>query len=147
MDSVLLTLHIIGAAAWLGGNLTQFVVNRRFEDGAPAAAYLRATVAMGRVLYTPAAVLLLITGVWMVIRSPAFGFGSVFVTIGFAMVIVGGALGGVVFGPNGRKAADLHDAGSFEQAHATSAIITRFGAIDTLLLLVTVTAMVNRWGA
>ncbi|MCP3995632.1 MAG: hypothetical protein GY722_11275 [bacterium] len=47
----------------------------------------------------------------MVIDSRLHEFEHVFVAIGILMVIVGAVLGMKVFGPGGREAADLHEAG------------------------------------
>lgn len=149
MQTVLLFIHILAAAAWFGTNVVQAVLNRRMADepDAVAAKWLRATVLFGTRIYTPAAVLLLITGVWMVIINPAYGFGAGFVTIGFAMVIVGAVLGARVFGPVGEQAAELREQGETDAAQPLYQRLQAFGLVDTTLLTVTIAAMVWRWGA
>lgn len=149
MQSVLLFVHILAASAWFGTNVVQAVLNRRMatEPDAVAAKWLRSTVLFGTRIYTPAAVLLLITGVWMVLINPAYGFGSGFVTIGFAMILVGALLGARVFGPLGEQAADLRDQGDAAGAEPLYQRLQTFGLVDTALLTVTIASMVWRWGA
>jgi hypothetical protein len=66
------------------------------------------------------------------------------VTIGFGMIVVGALLGIFVFGPGGDAAADAVESGDQSAIRAAVARITRWGLIDTLLLLFTITAMVLR---
>jgi hypothetical protein len=145
---VLLFIHILAAATWLGANVTQVVVNPIMQKtgGATAAAWLRQTVRMGVVLYTPAAVVALITGFWLVLRDPAFEFEQFFVALGIVTVIVGGVLGARVFGPLGRRAADLHESGDDQGAAAVQSKLAMWGYVDTALVAVTIYAMVSKLG-
>jgi uncharacterized membrane protein len=149
MYQVLLWLHIIGAAAWLGGNVTQVVLGRSFarEPNPAVAAFLRGTVAMGTRQYTPATVLILVTGILMVLQNEAWRFESGFVVLGFLTVVVGAALGGAVFGPVGRRTAAAYEAGDTEAVAAGDRRLTTFGLLDTALVLMTLAAMVWKWGA
>lgn len=149
MSELLLFLHILGAGAWLGTNLAQIALTTSFrrEASAATAAYLRGTVALGTRLYTPASVLILLTGIGMVLTSDVYGFGSVFVNVGFLMVVVGGVLGSAVFGPKGRAAAALRDSGDEEGAVAVERRIAGFGVLDTVLLMTTIATMVWKVGA
>lgn len=145
---ILLVLHIAGAGTWLGANIMQAVVPpiAARQGVASLAGWYRTTSALSSRLYVPAAILVLITGVLMVLDSEVYGFGELFVTIGFGMIVVGALLGQFVFGPGGEDAARAVE--SEDQGAIRSAVgrITRFGLIDTLLLLFTITAMVLRLG-
>lgn len=148
MYELALFLHVLAAGTWLGGNVSRFVLNRRFvEEGSGLATFLRGTVDMGTRQYTPAAIILLITGIWMVAENDVYGFSEAFVSVGFAMVIIGGVLGGTVFGPRGREAASLRDAGDEAGARAVENRLTAFGLLDTVLLVITIAAMVWSFGA
>ena len=98
-------------------------------------------------LYMPAAIVLLATGIWMVLIEEVYGFGTTFVTIGFAMIVVGTLLGIFVF-----------ERSSVRQRMPSMPVIkpgrrlsggglAGFGILDTVLLLFTITAMVLRLGA
>jgi uncharacterized membrane protein len=150
MREFLLVLHILGAAVWIGAAVVSIILTPTVRRGSDvvAAFWLRTTVRFGTILYLPAALLVLITGVWLVIDSDFYGFDAVFVSIGFAVVIIGALLGNLVFGPQGKKAAELHESGAGEAQLAP--IYNRlaiFGALDFALLVLVVFAMVGRWGA
>ena len=150
MSEGLLLLHILGVAIWFGANVTQFAVNRSMmEDRGPVAArWLRTTAGMSKTLYMPAAILILVTGIALVVTSDGvFEFSDVFVSIGIVAIIVGVVLGIKVFEPEAIKAADAFDAGDGDIADTARARIRQFGVIDTLLMVVTVWAMVSRLGA
>lgn len=148
MRTLLLFLHIVAAGAWLGASLSQVVFTPRFRGAAPQAeaTYLLGTVDLERRLYTPAAIVLLVTGIVMVIGSEGFSFSDVFVSLGFLTVIVGAILAMVVFGPKGREAAGLLSDGKVDEARSLQGRLKMFGIIDTLLVLVTILAMVAKWG-
>lgn len=148
METFLLTVHIIAVAAWLGTSVSQFVVTPAMQKigGAPAAAWMRQTVRLARTVASPAAVLILITGVWMVLREAVFEFEQTFVTLGFLTVIVGMALGMRVFAPRGREIAALHDAGEDTRAGEARKKLTVFALAQTALVVVTIWAMVEKIG-
>lgn len=116
------------------------------QNAAVVAGWYRVAGQLSKKLYMPAAVVLVITGIVMVLQDDAYGFGSLFVTIGFAMIVVGALLGSFVFDPGSRAAAEAVESG--EQSRITAAVrrLVTFGTIDTLLLLFTITAMVVRLG-
>lgn len=148
MGELLLLVHIVAVGAWLGANMTQLVVTPALQrtGGAPAAAWMRQTVRIGKAIVSPAAVVLLITGFWMVLRDSLYDFEQTFVVIGVLMVIVGSVLGMRVFGPGGREAAGLHEAGDTAAVGKAHQRLAMFGAIDTALLIFTIWAMVTRLG-
>lgn len=145
---ILLILHIAGAGTWLGANIVQAVVPpMAARQGADTlAGWYRISAAMSSRLYVPAAILVLLTGVLLVLQSEAYGFGELFVTIGFGMIVVGALLGQFVFGPGGENAARAIESGDQSAIREAVARLTRFGLIDTLLLLFTIAAMVLRLG-
>lgn len=148
MRSLLLVLHILGVAVWLGANVTQAVVTPRLSRGGGevAARWWETTVAMGRVLYPPAGFLVLLTGIGLVL-STGYSFSDAFVAVGFVAVIVGIVLGITVFGPRGARAAQLHRGEGGEEVAGVQRTIAQFGVVDTLVLVTAVVAMVMKWGA
>lgn len=146
---ILLVLHITGAGAWLGANVVQAVappLAARHGEVVMAGWY-RITAGLSRRLYMPAAIIILLTGVLLVLESDAYGFDALFVGIGMGMIVVGAVLGIVVFEPGGHRAAEAIEAGDMESARPARARLAGFGLLDTLLLIFTITAMVLRWGA
>jgi len=149
LRDILLVLHIAAAGAWLGANLVQAVAPSMSAKIGPAAAagWFRVAAGLSTRLYMPAAIVLLATGIWMVLINEAYGFGTLFVTIGFAMIIIGTVLGILVFERGSVRAADAIDSGDQAAVKAARGRLAGFGILDTLLLLFTITAMVLRLGA
>ncbi len=148
MRQTLLVLHIIGVAAWLGGNLVLAFVGPRIGSAEPTTRVWWAETqgAMARVLYNIAGILVLVTGVGLVLDSDFFEFSNMFVSIGFLAVIIGAVLGMAVFGPGSRALAAAIRDGDAEAERAVSARLTAFGVLDTIVVVVTIVAMVAKWG-
>ena len=149
MRDALLIIHILGVATWFGANMVQmFVTPRMSRTGdAAAAEWQRTVVAMGKMLYPVAAVAILLTGFGLVGTSDgAFSFSDTFVIVGIVMVVIGAVLGVAILGPQGEKAAAAYTSGDGASGTAIVRKIAGVGALDTALLIVTVSAMVMKWG-
>jgi hypothetical protein len=147
MDELLLTIHIASACAWLGASILQGLVMANLDTKSPAAASWWHTTTAGFTLklYTPAAVLLAITGMTMIVRSDdVYSMGNAFVSIGFVTIIIGAAMGVKFFAPQARLAAAAYDAGT--DASAIESKIKMGGTFDIVLMLVTIFAMISKWG-
>ncbi|MDP9495319.1 MAG: DUF2269 family protein [Actinomycetota bacterium] len=146
LRDLLLVLHIAGAGTWLGANIVQAVVPAMAfkQAGATASGWYRIAGRLSTVLYMPAAILILVTGIVLVLQSEVYSFGSFFVTIGFTTIVIGALLGILVFGPVSNRAADAIDSGDEAGTKAATSRLATFGAIDSLLLLTTITVMVLR---
>lgn len=148
LRDVLLVLHIAAAGTWLGANMVQAVVPGMVakQSQEAAAGWFRVAGQLSSRFYMPVGIVVLLTGVGLVLLDDAIGFGSVFVTIGFAMVIIGALFGKFVFDPGSEAAAQAIE--TADQGAIKSAVgrIARFGTVDTLLVLFTMYAMVVRLG-
>jgi uncharacterized membrane protein len=142
----MLILHIAGAGTWLGINVVQaFVPPYAARSGSETLAWwYKTTAVMSARLYMPAAILILVTGTILVLQSDSYGLGSTFVTIGFGMIVVGAVLGMVVFGPSGEAAAAAVESDDEAGLRRAAGRVARYGLVDTLLLLFTITVMVLR---
>jgi len=147
MDVVLL-IHVLAAATWFGANVTQIVVTPRMDrvGGAPAAEWMRSTVTMGTRLYSPAAVVALITGFFVALDRD-YSFGSFFISLGFLTVVVGAVVGFRVLGPVGDERAAAYEEGDQTRIDALGTKLRMWGAIDMALLTITIASMVMTWGA
>jgi hypothetical protein len=149
LRDVLLILHIAGAGTWLGANVVQAMAPSLAGKQGPAAqaGWYRVAAKLSSRLYMPAAILILATGIWMVLLEDAYGFGTLFVTIGFVMIVIGALLGIFVFDRGSQQAASAIEAGDQSAVKSATGRIAAFGVLDTVLLLFTITAMVLRLGA
>jgi hypothetical protein len=146
----LLILHIAGAGTWLGANIVQALAPSLAARQGPAAraGWYRIAARLSTILYMPAAILILATGIFLVLGSEgAFSFGSTFVTIGFAMIVVGALLGIFVFDRGSERAAAAIDGGDEPAIRSATTRLAGFGVLDTDQLLFTISTMVLRLGA
>jgi len=82
----------------------------------------------------------------LLVIETGYEFSDAFVSIGFLAVIIGAVLGMAVFGPGSRKLTEaIHRNDAMAERSLTSRI-QAFGILDTLVLLVTIVAMVSKWG-
>lgn len=149
MRTTLLIIHILAAGTWIGTNVTQFAIDRRMNaDGGPTAvAWHRSLAFLGKSVYPAAAVLLLVTGAWLVVES-GYEWESAFVAIGFLAIAIGAGLGIAVIGPLSERAVRIHETGQ-DMADLPRVNSRRYmwATLDTVVLFVTVAAMVGKWGA
>ena len=148
MAEFFLVIHIVAAAAWIGATIAQIATTRRViaQGGAAAASWMDTVVYWGRAIYTPAAIVILATGIGLVLDSALYEFSNAFVSIGFFVVIVGAALGMAVFAKGGKRSAAAFAAGDDDSGRAEAMRLMPWTILDSSLLLVAVIAMVNRWG-
>ena len=148
MRDLLLVLHIVGVATWLGANMVQFLSTKRLvaHGGQVAAAWTGMTVLWGRILYMPAAILVLVTGTWLVLDSEWAEFSHAFVSVGFMVVIIATILGIVVIAKIGERATAAFSAGDDAAGNAEINRLISWAMLDTVLVVVAIIAMVGKWG-
>lgn len=128
--------------------MTALVLQRQFAGGDSATvAWRERSAVLGRALYPPAAVLVLITGILLVVGGDAYSFADTFVSLGFLAFVVGLVLGVGVYAPQGRKALEELKAGNVSAALAIDRRIMAIGVAELILLVLTLLSMVYRWGS
>ena len=149
MDStfydIILVLHILAAALWFGSNLVMGLGSGKAVKASAEVNVWWAEVQgfLALVVKHAAFVVLLLTGVILVLKSDdVFAFSSGFVSLGFLTLIVGGALGGMVFLPGCRRIAASFRAGDAAGAKATIDRLGMIGAAESVLVVVTIYFMV-----
>lgn len=150
MQRVLLTVHIIAVALWLGGSVMNGFINAKVasqEDAHVNAGVARVETSLGLQFYMPMAILTLLTGIGLVLNSDAYSFGSVFVGFGFLSIIVAAVLGPTKFQPLSDRIAAAYEAGDVPAARAASREIAMWSTINTALILLALVLMVYRTGA
>jgi len=148
LRDIMLVLHIAAAGSWLGANLIQAVVpTMAAKQGAgTAAGWYRIAGQLSSRFYAPVAILILITGSVLVLQDERYGFGTLFVTFGFGMIIIGALIGKFILEPGSERAARAVESGDQGMIKAAVGRLATFGTVDTLLVLFTITAMVLRLG-
>lgn len=146
--NALLVVHIISVALWLGANISMGIGSSRAE-GASAevnAWWAETQGFLGRTLKNASFILLLITGIGMAADDRGLALSSPAVAVGFLAVIVGGALGGMVFAPGCRQISAAFREGDDATAKTAIAKLGGVGAAESLMVVVTIAFMVFQWG-
>ena len=134
---------------WLGTNIAQMFIGPRLVNGGAGLQWLKAVEKGSRPIYGAATGLILLTGIYLVMRTgdDLYSFSSAFVGIGIAVVIIGGATAGLVFNRKTRQAIGLYESGDSAKALPVYKSMSPWAYLDTALIALTVLAMVAKWGA
>jgi len=145
MHGLLLWIHILAAAVWIGAaTAVVYLAPRMAQNATTGQVFATAWVAMGRKLFTPAAIVSLATGIGLVFDGTT-SFSAGFVSIGFLMVVIGGVVGARVYAPAGRQIAAAHESGA--ETAALYARVRTINLVELALLAFTVYAMATKLGA
>jgi uncharacterized membrane protein len=140
---LLLTIHILAAATWIGGGLFASLSFAQLSRTNSMTRIAELEKALGGKFFGTSVLLLILSGVGLVSTSDAFGWGSAFVLIGIGVVLVDGALEGAIFGPRLKRAAETGDADGQQYRR-----VLTFSSVSHLALVVfAVWAMVAKFGA
>ena len=144
--TLLLAVHIIGVAAWLGANFVQLVLTPRFARGpaTEAAAWTRQTIWMGQGFYGPAGAVVGISGVALVLTQD-WSWSAGFIWIGVAVLVIGAGMGVLMFGPLAETRLAALESGDEAAASAAQSRIIPFALLDTALIVAAILAMVHKW--
>lgn len=142
MRELLLTIHILSAAAWIGGGLFASLSFRQLATTMGLKPLAALEESLGTKFFGTAVGLLVLSGVGLVLTAEEFGWGDAFVLIGIGVVVVDGILEGAVFGPRAKKLTE-----STEDQTAEYVRLLTTGSLAHLVLLVfAVWAMVAKLG-
>ena len=111
MYELFLYVHIVCAVVWVGGALyAQLLALRvtRSPDPSELPNLARHIEFIGARVFTPAALLLLVSGTAMTLQ--AWSFGQTWIAISVALWVLSAVLGAVYLGPRVKRAAELFEA-------------------------------------
>ncbi len=141
---LLLFVHVLAAAIWVGGSAMLKVQSSRALRSGPARAAKLATETerVGTSVLMPASIVLLIGGLWLVFEGD-WGFGPLWVKLGLAIYVVSAVAGAVFLGPLYKQVGQLRAAGGADDADLRSRLerIDRLAWIDLALLVAAVFVM------
>ena len=146
--TLLLSLHLAAIASWLGADVLQHAFRRRWERESldAAKAWARMQFWMHDRVVAVVAIVILVTGIALVVEGE-WSWSSNFILIGLATIVAGGALGGVGLKGLARKRLDALESGDTAAAYAAYKRAVPIEIVLTLFVLVTIVAMVHKWGA
>jgi hypothetical protein len=145
----LLSIHVLAAAAWIGGSLLLGFAGPRMgrAGGAAAGAWLHVVLDAVTRFFIPAAVLTLASGLLIVTTQEPWDWSDAFVGIGIAAVVI--AVSIAVFNnvPSLRRMLASAQAGDMTTVAANARRVMVGGVLISLILIGTEFAMVLRIGA
>jgi len=147
----LMAFHVLSAVVWVGGSvLLQVLAVRivRERDPATMAAFAGQAEWVGRRVFAPASGFLLLIGIAMVIKEPAWTFGQFWVLAAISVLVLSALGGSLYLGPQGGKLKELYEtqgAGSSEAAVVLGRILL-VSRIELVLLILVVFDMVLKPG-
>ena len=147
MRNLLLVIHILAAAAWIGGGLTLGFLNPRvLKSGKETARNFYAMYeGLGKIYFNIAGITVLLSGVLLVLDG-VYEFEDTFVIVGIVLVVIGALIGAFGFGPTAQKIVAAYDSDDDEGVATLTRRFSTIGVIDSLLLITAVVAMVYKWG-
>jgi uncharacterized membrane protein len=145
---VLLFVHIIAVAVWVGGSIMLGLISARIQrtgDAEYRARFAKSAGIVGPVIGVSAA-LVLASGIWMVLDSDAIELSQTWVWLGLALFILSGLVGAAYFAPASDRIIRALEAGQVQEADRRARTFNLVSRLDTLLLLVIVGLMVFKPG-
>ncbi len=150
LTEVLLTVHIVGAIFWVGGNFITNIWAWRAEKTAnqeQALWFLGMAEWIGMRVYLPLSLIVVSAGAWLVSEA-GWGYDKMFVQIGltgFVLTFIGGA---ALISPALKKAHSAVSEHGIDSTEAKSAIgrLNLISRIDLLILFLVVLNMVIKPG-
>ncbi len=148
VDQLLLTLHIVAAAAWIGAALALQVIAGHMRAATPDPVIDRFAIdseAVGKKIFAPSSIVLVITGVILVVRQD-LDWTEAWLLIGIGAVVAAGAVGGAYLIPEGRRLAELARTPGHDSAEILRRARRRFrvARVDLLILILGLADMVFR---
>jgi hypothetical protein len=145
--TILLTLHIAAIASWLGADVMQHAMRHRWqrETAEATEAWARMQFWLHDRYYAVVAVLILASGIALV-QDGHWGWSSEFIWVGLATIAAGATLGGIGLKGLAKKRVDALEASEPQSAAAADRRALPIELLLTAFVLVTVVAMVHRWG-
>lgn len=148
---VLLSIHVMAAVVWVGGNINAQIIATRIareNDRAKLADMAAQFEFVGTRVFMPASLVLLVLGVWMVLISGAWSFSQFWVLAALAMFAYSFASGAFYLGPSLGKVKALYAAEGVGSQAAEELMrkLFRFSRIELVLLILIVFDMVLKPG-
>jgi uncharacterized membrane protein len=148
---LLKTIHVLFAVIWVGGAATTQVFATRLSranEPARMAAFAKDIEFVGTRVYTPASVIVLAAGIWMVADS-GWDFTDLWIVFGLIGIAFSATVGAAFLGPESGRIGRLIEAKGPEDAEVTSRLNRIFlvSRVELVILLLIVVNMVVKPGA
>jgi hypothetical protein len=145
---ILLTLHIIFVAGWLGTDLLLMAISPQMDRQSPEAelAWARQNPWFHERYYPMVAVGVLITGILLVLDTP-WKWTSGFVWVGVGAIVLGATAGGQGIGRLSRRRLAALESGDTATAATAKRTMSKLSLALMLAPIIAILAMVDKWQA
>ena len=145
------SFHVLMAIIWVGGAITLQVLAIRIvrtNDRSLLRTFAGLAEFVGNRVFAPASIILVILGIWMVIKEPAWTFGQFWILAALGMFAFSFVSGAFYIGPQTGKLKKMYEAEGTEAAGAPALIRKIFvvSRIELVLLVLIVFDMVLKPG-
>jgi hypothetical protein len=149
MTEAFLILHVLSAAAWIGGGLLNgYLGPRMAAAGGPVAIqWLKVGILAGGRYFVPAGLLTGLTGIVLVLVDDAYDWADAFVGIGLAIVLISLVLAVWVLIPAAKGALTAAEAGDLPAVAPKARRAGLTGRVMVVLLILAEVSMVLRLGS
>lgn len=152
LTEILKTIHVLAAVVWVGGAAaSQFYAIRIQRSGDPArlAAFGKDAEWVGMRVFMPASILVLLLGIWMVVRVEFYAFGDAWILIGLGGILFSALVGSLFLGPESGRLGKLIEAEGPENPEVQRRMSRLYlvSRIELAILLLVVVDMVVRPGS
>jgi uncharacterized membrane protein len=142
MEALLVTVHILAAAVWIGAGIYGSFSYPRHVANRTLRSILAVDEKLGSIVFGTAIALVLLTGIVLVLMSDSIGFGHAFVLVGIGVVVVTSLVEVTVSAPAMKRAVE----GEADGSSTVEPWLRWAPAVYILLFGFTVWAMVTRLG-
>ena len=149
MADLLLTIHVLAAAIWVGGSVLALALGLylRRRDISTRVEYTRWTEWLGPRLFAPMSILVIVAGP-LLVDEIGYEFDQAWLHIGFAGWFISFLFGVAFYPREGKKREQLIDQHGIEHESVAASInrVLTVAAIDTLVIVGVVIAMTTKPG-
>jgi len=103
MDGLLLTVHTLAAAIWIGAGIYSSVSYPKHAANGTLRGVVAVDQKLGSIVIGTAIGVLLLSGIGLVLLSETFDFTHVFVLVGVGVIVLSSILESTIFGPATKK--------------------------------------------
>ena len=149
MNDFFLILHVLSAAAWIGGGLfSGFVAPRMAGRGGEAAlGWARTAAEAGIKYFNPAGVLTVLTGAGLVLVGDLYEWSDTFVSIGLGVALAAALIAVFAHRPGSARIIAALESGDYPTAASEGKKAAIWGTVTAGLLIVAVVVMVLKTGS
>lgn len=153
LDELLLFIHILAGITWVGGSIMLQIFGMRAvvaKDPDETKHFMRQADFLGKWVFMPAGIIILVVGSWLVTRDSRWDFDQFWISFAFVIVIVSALLGIFFYPRQIRKVEALQAEGKRPADPPFAASLRTIGRVsffETLFLVAVVWAMVVKPGA